>query len=130
MSRNFGCFPAGPGWEPVSSAGDRLAGLWAGCSGCGSGWPVLEPVRPVRQAREFFAEKLLQKPPIRGISAKSGYGNHKKSRSMSNTPDPRIKTNQNTPNREIGSKIELGLFFGKFSNLWWKSQNEDESVAT
>jgi hypothetical protein len=90
----------------------------------------LEPVVQFVEFREFGRKICSKNLRFAGISAKSGYGNHKKHRSESNTLDPRIKTNQNTPNREIGSKIELGLFFGKFSNLWWKSQNKNESVAT
>jgi hypothetical protein len=53
-----------------------------------------------------------------------------KGKSAPKTTNPWTKTTRNSPNQEIDPRQNLGLFFWGFSNLWWKSRNDGESVAT
>jgi hypothetical protein len=87
--------PVGPGWAPTWSAEE----------------PADRFENQIAQFVEFFdfwQKNCSKNNRFTGISTKLGYGKHKKA----NAWDPLIKTNRNTPNREIGPKIEFGLFFG------------------
>ena len=57
-------------------------------------------------------------------------GTQIKARPLPKTKFYWIKTTRNSPKREIDPRQEICGYFWGFSNLWWKSQIGDESVAT
>jgi len=78
----------------------------------------------------FGQKNVMENSKSEEQTMELGYGNAMEGRSTSLAMDLWIKTNQNALKSHIDPKASLGLFFGKFSNLWWKTQIDGETVAT